>query len=114
MHNIKSIEGKPVTRAYTSNSGVISCNVLLNVEENKTTEERQCEVIVRSKDNKTSAILTIIQTDVKFSISATELVVKANGGTKSIKYTSSLTGKEISAESNAGIWHAYYGMGTFC
>lgn len=100
MHNIKSIEGKPVTRAYTSNSGVISCNVLLNVEENKTTEERQCEVIVRSKDNKTSAILTIIQTDVKFSISATELVVKANGGTKSIKYTSSLTGKEISAESN--------------
>lgn len=99
MAQIKTVEGQDMTRA-TSNNGVTSYNLQLDVKANYTTNERQCEVTVRSKDGKTSAKFTVIQNGTNFRINRTEVTVDAAEGTTSISYTSTLTANELIAESN--------------
>ena len=99
MASIKYVDGKTFTRA-SNNNEVISCNLLLDIDANNTIKERKCNIIIKSKDGKVSAKLTVVQAKGEFRLNRNDFTVNGEKGTYSVSYNSSLSAEDIVAESD--------------
>lgn len=99
MASIKYVDGKTFTRA-SNNNEVISCNLLIDIDANNTIKERKCNIIIKSKDGKVSAKLTVVQAKGEFRLNRNDFTVNGEKGTYSVSYNSSLSAEDIVAESD--------------
>lgn len=99
MASLKYVDGRTFTRA-SNNNEVISCNLLIDIDANNTIKERKCNIIIKSKDGKVSAKLTVVQAKGEFRLNRNDFTVNGEKGTYSVSYNSSLSAEDIVAESD--------------